>query len=209
MQRSNEAVYLIDDDDAARESLKFLLESKGFKITCFKSPVHWLNTLDESVVCCLLLDLRMPAIDGLELQQMLIDRNMPTPIIFISGDVDVSSATRALRNGAIDLLEKPVDGKVLAARVERALDVSRREHSARAEKRRIQSLISSLTDREREFLPLVFEGQSLKQIARHFGVTVPTASRHQSRTFEKMEVDSTAQLIRLLNSVNFDISRVL
>ncbi|MEM9940261.1 MAG: response regulator [Planctomycetota bacterium] len=200
-------VHLIDDDDSARESLEILLRSSGLDVKSYPSAVRWLDQHDVNSVSCVVADIRMPGIDGIELQRIMLDQNIETPVIFISGDADVSTASQVLRSGAIDLLEKPVDGEILLQRIEDALEQSRRIVSRKREQNRVIELLSSLTERESEVLPFIHSGSSLKQIASHFGVTVPTASRHQSRVFDKLGVDSVADLIRLLDAAGVIVGK--
>jgi FixJ family two-component response regulator len=200
MDASPPKVFLIDDDDSARESLEFLLTSKGFSVSSFPSAVHWLSAFKQTSVACVVADICMPGIDGPELQRIMLDRDIDVPIVFISGCADVNLATTTLRNGAIDLLEKPIDGDLLADRIRDGFMISRKNLAANQERIRINELLVSLTEKEREVLPLVYSGKSLKQIAAHFDVTVPTASRHQSRAFDKLGIESVAQLIRMLDA---------
>jgi FixJ family two-component response regulator len=208
MNVSEQIVYLVEDDCASLESLALMLTSRGFEVVCFSSATEALDAMDANLVSCLVADIRMPNIDGLALQRLMLERDMGIPIVFVSGHADVRTATTALKSGALDLLEKPIDSGLLCRLITEAFELSASRLRTKAKRTRVESLLASLTDRERDVLPLIYVGKSLKQIALHFDVTVPTASRHQSRVFEKLGIESAAQLIRMFDSAELDIARV-
>jgi two-component system, LuxR family, response regulator FixJ len=199
---SDAKVILVDDDAAALKSLRWLLESAQLRVEAYSSPQELLAIYDPHVPGCLVIDFRMPIMNGLELQQALLERGCQHPIIFITGYGDVPTCSRAYRQGAFDFIEKPVNDNAILDLVNRAItvDIQRRaELSARPD---ITSQLARLTPREREVLDLLVDGRTVKQIAAELGVGFPTAARHRSRVLEKMRVANDVELVRLLLSAS-------
>jgi FixJ family two-component response regulator len=195
-------VFLVDDDVAALKSLRWLLESAQLSVEAYSSPQELLAAYDPLVPGCLVIDFRMPGMNGLELQQVLLERGCQHPIIFVTGYGDVPTCSRAYRQGAFDFIEKPVNDDAILDLVNRAIgvDAQRRiECSARLD---IAGLLERLTLREREVLDLLVDGRTVKQIAAELGVGFPTAARHRSRVLEKMHVTNDVELVRLLLSAS-------
>ncbi|MBL7042837.1 MAG: response regulator transcription factor [Pirellulaceae bacterium] len=195
----NEAtIFLVDDDTAALDSLSWLLESAGFDVETYNSAVEYLNAHDPQKPGCLVLDVCMPGMDGLELQEKLVAIGQRIPIVFVSGHGDVPMSVQAMKAGATDFLEKPIDGQLLLRVVRRALakDLKRREQEPnRAE---IEKRMDRISRREREVMELLYAGKSMKKIALDLEITVQTVAKHRTQVLEKMEVEGDAELVRLL-----------
>lgn len=190
-------VSIVDDDIDALESLAYLLKSIGMRVEAYESPSAFLNDYDPLRPGCIVLDVRMPEISGLELQQELTRRGPTPPVIVVTGHGDVPVCAAAFRAGAFDFIEKPVNHQLLLGRIQRAIeqDAARRrglEHS-----REISARVARLTRREREVMDMIASGQTLKQIATALEVSVQTASKHRARVLEKMEVTTDVALARL------------
>lgn len=189
-------VCIVDDDADARFGLRMLLESAGHQVAEYASAEEFLDTFNPTTPSCLILDLQMPTIGGLELQQRLIERDMDPPIIFLTGHANVPSAVKALKGGAVDFLQKPVtDDRELLDRVAEAI---RRDAAAMASKQKretARSLFSTLTPREREVMALICEGKPNKVIAFDLGISERTVELHRSRLMRKLHVRSVAELI--------------
>jgi FixJ family two-component response regulator len=195
-----EVVYVVDDDEAVRDSLTWLLESNGYTVRCHASAERFLQSLqntDKSTISCLILDVRMPGMSGLELQERLISENLPMPISFITGHGDVSMAVSTMKRGAVDFIEKPFKENELCALVERMLTKARVDF-AQADQRKItQSLLSKLTGRERQVLERIVAGRLNKQIADDLSISIKTVEAHRANIMEKLSVNTVADLLRL------------
>jgi two-component system response regulator FixJ len=190
-------VYLVDDDAAMRESLAMLLDQAGFKVRPFPSADDFLATYSDDDPGCLVLDLRMPGMSGLELQETLGRNGRRLPIIFLSGFGNVPATVSAIRGGAVDFLEKPVSVETLVERIRQSLDLDRSQRQAAAEKLGIRELYSNLTPREREVMVLAIKGLANKEIARHLGISPRTVENHRARVMQKMQVDNIAELCQV------------
>jgi FixJ family two-component response regulator len=195
-------VFLVDDDAAALKSLRWLLESAQLRVEAYSSPFELLDAYDPQVPGCLVIDFRMPGMNGLELQQALMERGCQHPVIFITGYGDVPTCSRAYRQGAFDFIEKPVNDEAIVDLVSRALAEDTRRRAERSARPDITRLLERLTPREREVLDLLVDGRTVKQIAAELGVGFPTAARHRSRVLEKMRVANDVELVRLLLSAS-------
>jgi len=195
---TRETVFLIEDDKAVRESVTRMLIAEGLDVEAFGDPAELLKAYDPSKPGCLLIDLRLPRMNGLELHAELLRRGCEHPFIIITGHGAVSHATAAMREGAVDFLEKPFDRQCLLDRIHEAIrsDANRRQKCAELES--IQVRIDSLTAREREVMALVVDGKLTKHIARELGISTKTVEVHRSHITQKMQVGSVAQLVRLI-----------
>ena len=192
-----ERVYLVDDEPAVVRSLSRLLRSAGYEAVGFGSAEEFLRDLPEDAAGCVVLDLSMPGLDGLALQRELAARAADLPVVFVSGRGDVPKSVRAMKEGAVDFLTKPVKATTLLAAIDKAFE---RGRSARAWRREVDALrtrIDSLTTREREVLEGVAAGLLNKQIAGQLGIAEQTVKVHRARVMEKMGASSVAELVRL------------
>jgi len=195
-----EVVYVVDDDEAVRDSLTWLLESNGYTVRCHASAERFLQSLqntDKSTISCLILDVRMPGMSGLELQERLISENLPMPISFITVHGDVSMAVSTMKRGAVDFIEKPFKENELCALVERMLTKARVDFAQADQRKNTQSLLSKLTGRERQVLERIVAGRLNKQIADDLSISIKTVEAHRANIMEKLNVNTVADLLRL------------
>jgi len=192
---SEPIIYIVDDDPAVRDAVAFLVGSVGYESRACASAQVLIDTLDDSRPACLVLDVRLPGLSGLELQRALSERGSPARIVFISGHGDIPKAVRAIRLGAVDFLEKPFDDQLLLDRVGEALAASADDLRQRGERRRQEEKLSGLTEREREVLKLVIAGKTSKAIALELDISVKTVENHRHNIMAKADVTSVTQLI--------------
>jgi len=195
-----EVVYVVDDDEAVRDSLTWLLESNGYLVRCHASAERFLQSLqstDKSTISCVILDVRMPGMSGLELQERLISENLPMPISFITGHGDVSMAVTTMKKGAVDFIEKPFKENELCALVEKMLTKARADYSQASQRKTTQGLLGKLTGRERQVLERIVTGRLNKQIADDLGISIKTVEAHRANIMEKLNVNTVADLLRL------------
>jgi FixJ family two-component response regulator len=191
-------VFVIDDDPLVVRSIERVLRQHGYDVEVFTNATTFLARAPYDGPACLLLDLRMPGIDGLDLQQTLLSRGITWPIVFVSGQGDISSATRAMREGAIDFLVKPLDESQLLQAAARAGERAQALHERYRLERDARERLARLTKRERQVCELVARGLLNKQIAYELGTVEKTVKVHRGRVMKKLEVDSVAALVRLL-----------
>ena len=197
----NSTIFIVDDDPGARESLRWMIEQADYRVKAFSSAQEFIDSYLPEQKGCLLLDVRMPEMDGLALQQNLRNRNIRLPIIFMTAYGDVPTCARAFRNGATDFLEKPVNDKVLLAHIEKL--IHRPEQWRSAEGTCFGDRASLLTPTETEVLESLIEGKSIKEIARLRKVSVQTVWRHQMNVFQKIGVESHIELVRVATEWRF------
>lgn len=190
-------VFAVDDDPSVRTGLGRLLRSAGFKAEVFATARAFLGAYRPDVTGCLILDLAMPELDGLELQQQLAERGGALPIIFLTGHGDIPTSVRAMKLGAADFLTKPVDDRALLAAVEQAIHRSNILQQQRREVADIERRLATLTPREREVLEHLLTGKLNKQIAAALGTVEKTIKVHRARVMHKMRAPSLAALVRL------------
>lgn len=200
-------VFVIDDDAAIRKSLARLLQSAHFDVRSFASPWEFLEQHNPATPGCILLDVSMPGLNGLELQQSLAKQRCERPIIFLTGHGDVPTSVQAMKAGASDFLTKPVDDQLLLAAIRVAVEKDRQSRAARAELNSIETRLASLTPREREVLEQVVSGKLNKQIASELGTVEKTIKVHRGRVMEKMEVTSLADLVRVAGLAGVSLDR--
>jgi len=198
MSEAQATVFVVDDDDAARNGLRELVESVSVDVKTFASAQGFLDAYEAEICGCLLLDVRMPGMSGLKLQDEMNRRGITLPIIFITGHGDVSMAVEALKNGAFDFVEKPIRGQFLLDKIHGAIEKHRQTCRRKDKMMQIQARQALLTDREREILDRVKVGSGTKVIAKEFGLSRKTVDAHLTNIREKMGVESTPQLIMLL-----------
>jgi FixJ family two-component response regulator len=200
-------VFVVDDDASVRKSLTRLLELSGYAVEAFGSAREFLARAPHPGPCCLVLDVRMPGLTGLELQEALMAGGRRLSIVFVTGHADVPKSVQAMKGGAVDLLTKPVDAKVLLAAVERCVATSSHDLSAEARVSDVQQRVRSLTAREMEVFALVVTGMLNKQIASALGIGEKTVKVHRARVMEKMRAGSVAELVRLADEVGVIVPR--
>jgi RNA polymerase sigma factor (sigma-70 family) len=194
-------IFIVDDDASVRDSLALLLGLKGYAIRSFASAEDFLAACQPEWHGCLLLDIRMAGMNGLELQQQLISHQIFLPIIFITGHGDVAAARAALKAGAADFLEKPLDDRQLIATITDALERSTHQRDAAAATQEIMARLARLTAREREVMDKITLGEPNREIARQLGISPRTVEVYKARMMEKMQAHSLPELVRLVLSL--------
>ena len=197
MHEATATVFAVDDDDAVRESLRWLIESAGMEVETYGSADDFLSGADWDRAGCLVLDVRMPGTDGLALQQQLRERQIGLPVIIITGHADVPMAIKAMKNGAVDFIEKPFNDELLLRSIRGALDRNTNDRTRKARRDEVRLRMRRLTPREREVAALVVQGLSNKQIASELGVVPKTVEVHRASVMRKMEADTLAHLVRM------------
>lgn len=208
MNEASSTVYIVDDDPKVRVGLERLLRSGGYQAALFESAGQFLERLPADVSGCLLLDVDLPGLTGLELQQILNQRGNVLPVIFLTGHGSIPMGVKAIKAGAVDFLTKPCDGEALLAAVGLALAKGRQARREQTEWARIQNLLASLTPRERQVLALVAAGWLNKQIAAELGTVEQTVKVHRARVMEKLQAKTLADLVRLAEKVGVRASKV-
>ncbi|MDQ5767701.1 response regulator transcription factor [Thiothrix subterranea] len=190
-------VFIVDDDPAVRDSLRWLLESMRLKVATFGSAEDFLKFYTMHMIGCLILDVRMPGMSGLQLQQFLTKQKYALPILFITGHGDIPMAVRAMQAGAMYFLEKPFEDQVLLDYVHEALTLDVENQQSRIRLTMIQARIANLTEREREVMELVIDNHSNKEIATKLGVSIKTVEFHRSHMMDKMHATSLIELVNM------------
>jgi len=194
-------VFVVDDDDAVRRALERLIRSIGLEVETFASAQEFLRRDPPDRPACVVSDVRMPGLSGLDLQKELADADLSMPIIFMTGHGTVPMSVRAMKAGAVDFLQKPVDEQVLLDAIHHALERGSREQEESAQHAEIQKRVELLTAREREVFELVVSGMLNKQIAAELGASEKTIKVHRGRVMQKMKADSLADLVRMAERV--------
>jgi two-component system, LuxR family, response regulator FixJ len=197
MTTAARTVFIVDDDEGVRTSLGILLDSVGYQAVPFASARDFLDQYDPDRPGCLLLDIRMPDMNGMELQQELVARAIFLPVIFITGHGDVAMAVEAMKNGAFDFLQKPFGHKELLERIGRALEADATARLALARREELERRHASLTPREREVMGMIVAGQANKVIAQDLNLSERTVEIHRARVMDKMGTRSLAHLVRM------------
>jgi FixJ family two-component response regulator len=205
MMQKSELVIIVDDDFRVREAISDLLASRNLASVTFESAAEYLRFGNPDVPSCLVLDISLPDIDGLELQNAIAPTQHP-PIVFITGHGDIPSSVRAMKAGAIDFLTKPVNEEHLLQAISAALNRDRELRHNRAELATLEGRYASLTPREREVLPLVVSGLLNKQAAAELSISEVTLQIHRSRVMQKMKAGSLADLVRMAERLNIHVS---
>lgn len=203
MKEQTPTVYIVDDDSGVRSSIRVLMKSVGLPALTFPSAQEFLRAYLPSQPGCVVLDIRMPGMSGLELQQALNERGAVIPVIFISGHGDIPMAVDAMRHGAFDFLQKPFRDQDLIDRIQQALQRDAETRVSLTEHGRIRACIASLTPREKEVLDLMTEGKQNKSMAQDLGLSQRTIEIHRANVMEKMGAKSVAQLVRMVMDLEF------
>lgn len=198
MKELTPTIFVVDDDEAVRNSLRFLLKSVGLTATMLPSAVEFLSAYRPEQPGCLVLDVRMPGMSGLELQQQLNLKGAMIPVIFITGHGDIPMVVEAMQHGAFDFLQKPFRDQDLIDRIQRALANDQKNRLVLKERDRVRARLESLTPREREVLELMMKGKPNKVMAADLGLSQRTVEIHRARVMEKTDAASLAQLVRMV-----------
>ena len=190
-------VYVVDDDEAVRDSLQWLLEGKDYRVRCFESAESFLSRYDAREVACLIVDIRMGGMTGLELQSRLIEVGSPLPIVFITGHGDVPMAVDSMKKGAMDFIQKPFKEDQLVALVERMLDQAKDAFAEFQSAASRDALMARLTLREAQVLERIVAGRLNKQIADDLGISIKTVEAHRGNIMEKLNANTVADLLKI------------
>lgn len=201
MSDIQQTVYVVEDDEAVRDSLELLLKSDSKSVATFDSATAFLKDYSEAMAGCIVLDIRMPGMDGLELQKKLNERHSILPIIFVTGHGDVPMAVDAMKEGAVDFIQKPYREEALLEKIEMALAEDREQRKTLGEQQEILKRIKTLTPRESEIMERMIAGQANKVIAIELEISQRTVEIHRSRVMHKMGTHSLAHLVRMVLSV--------
>ena len=202
MSEQKQTIHVVDDDEAMRDSMTWLLEGEGYKVACYDSAASFLAARNDRMRGCIVLDVRMPEMSGLELHEKLETLGSRLPIIFVTGHGDVPMAVLALQRGACDFIEKPFNNEDLLSRIRRALALDSQLSARRQRDSVIEHRLRLLTQREREVMELVVAGKLNKQVADELDISMKTVEAHRARVMEKMGVRTLAELVKAVMSVN-------
>lgn len=197
-QDTKGTVYVVDDDDAIRDSLRWLLEANDYKVELYDSGESFIAKYDPNAIAVLVLDVRMPGMSGLEVQEHLLARKADLPIIFITGHGDVPMAVRALKKGAVDFIEKPFQQAALKAQVEHMLNEARERRMKNERQSLNEALLAKLTPREQQVLERIVAGRLNKQIADDLGISIKTVEVHRASIMDKTNSGTVADLMRVV-----------
>ncbi|PLY13946.1 MAG: DNA-binding response regulator [Sedimenticola sp.] len=191
-------VFIVDDDQEVRDALQLLMESVGLRVQAFSSAQAYLDQFDPELPGCLVLDVRMPGMSGLDLQAKLVEERLHPPIVIITGHGDVPMAVRAVQAGAVDFVQKPFNDQALLDSVHRALSRDAEQRGEASRLQDIQGRFNRLTPREQEVLELVIAGKRNKVIAADLGISQSTVEAHRAKVMEKMEANTLSDLMRMM-----------
>jgi FixJ family two-component response regulator len=197
MATSEEVIFVVDDDVSMRKLIALLLSLAGYRVETFASAQEFLEANCTSALACLILDVQLPGLNGLELQQKLAEAGRMLPIVFVTGYGDIPTSVKAMKAGAVDFLAKPFSEGALLSAVRHALERSRRESAVKSELIKAKELLATLTARETEVLTHIVAGRLNKQMAAEMGIAEPTVKIHRGRIMKKLGVKSVAQLVQL------------
>jgi FixJ family two-component response regulator len=190
-------VFVIDDDESVRKGLKRLLDSANYESECFESAYDFLARAPHPGPACIIVDIKMPGMNGIDFQEALIRRRQKEQLVFLTGHGNVALCVRAMKAGAVDFLSKPVNSRELLSSVERSLNRSYEQRGSAAEKNEARRLLDLLTPREFEVMQLLITGMLNKQVAGELNITVKTVKCHRGRVMQKLAVKSVAELVRV------------
>ena len=200
-EKDTPTVFVVDDDPAIRDSLEWLLSSVGMQVVTFGLAMEFLEKFEPTASSCLLADVRMPGMSGLDLQEELVARAINIPVIVITGHSDVQMAVRAMKAGAFDFIEKPFNDQALLELVQKAVEKSRTDARLSTEQTEFKARLNLLSPREAEVLGHIVDGKPNKQIAFHLGLSEKTVEAHRAKIMEKSQAGSLAELIRMVTLV--------
>ena len=204
MTEPQPTVFVIDDDASMRRALSFLLEAAGYKVEIYSSAETFLTRENYDGIGCIILDVRMPGLSGMDLQEKLIRSAYSMPIIFLTGHGEVTMGIQAMKKGAVDFLTKPCDDEQLLAAIHRAIEKAMETRGHFEEAKEILSRIGLLTPREKEIFRHIITGMLNKQIALKLGIAEPTVKIHRGRIMEKLSAESVADLVRMAAKVGIE-----
>jgi FixJ family two-component response regulator len=190
-------VYVVDDDEGVRDSLQWLLEGKDYRVRCYDSAETFLSRYDAREVACLIVDIRMGGMTGLELQDKLVERKSPLPVVFITGHGDVPMAVTTMKKGAMDFIQKPFQEEALVSLVERMLEQARAAFAGHQQSASRDALLAKLTTRETQVLERIVAGRLNKQIADDLGISIKTVEAHRANIMEKLNANTVADLLKI------------
>jgi FixJ family two-component response regulator len=190
-------VFVVDDDEAVRDSLQWLLEGKDYRVRCYDSAENFLARYDAREVACLVVDIRMTGMSGLELQDKLLEINSPLPIVFITGHGDVPMAVNSMKKGAMDFIQKPFDEGSLVSLIERMLEHAKTSFASAQASASRDALLGKLTSREAQVLERIVAGRLNKQIADDLGISIKTVEAHRANIMEKLSANTVADLLKI------------
>ncbi len=190
-------VYVVDDDEGVRDSLQWLLEGKDYRVRCYDSAESFLSRYDAREVACLIVDIRMGGMTGLELQDRLVERKSPLPIVFITGHGDVPMAVKTMKKGAMDFIQKPFQEEALVNLVERMLEQAKETFAGQQQSASRDALLAKLTSRETQVLERIVAGRLNKQIADDLVISIKTVEAHRANIMEKLAAKSVADLLKI------------
>lgn len=200
-----ETVFIVDDDDEVRNALRRLMVSIGLNVMVYSSANEYLEQFDPKIPGCILLDVRMPGMSGLALQEHLQSFPLAPPVIMITGHGDVPMAVQAIQNGAIDFIQKPFNDQLLLDSIHKAIEIDAKQRGRALLKAEIQERIDLLTDRETQVMEQVVSGKRNKVIAFDLGITQSTVEAHRAKVMEKMQAKTLSDLMRMLLSASNDL----
>ena len=190
-------VYVVDDDEAVRDSVQWLLEGQDFRVRSFESAESFLARYDPREIGCVLIDIRMSGMSGLDLQDRLAERDSPLPVAFVTGHGDVPMAVDTMKKGALDFIQKPFNEDALVNLVERMLDVARQSFAGYQQAASREALLAKLTSREAQVLERIVAGRLNKQIADDLGISIKTVEAHRANIMEKLGANTVADLLKI------------
>jgi FixJ family two-component response regulator len=190
-------IYVVDDDEGVRDSLQWMLEGKDFRVRCFDSAETFLSRYDPREVACLIVDVRMGGMTGIELQDKLIERKSPLPVVFITGHGDVPMAVDTMKKGAMDFIQKPFKEEALLPVVERMLEAAKLSFAEHQQSASRDALLGKLTGREAQVLERIVAGRLNKQIADDLGISIKTVEAHRANIMEKLNANTVADLLKI------------